>query len=524
MSAGNLTPTDGTAASLLVRGRWVVTGSGTEDPVLVDGAVAVADGLIREVGAWDTLRECYPGADVLGGEDVAVLPGFVNAHHHSQGASRVQHGVRDDLLELWLLETRRARVSDPFLDTLLTAGRLLRSGVTSVVEVHSCRGPAEAAEARVRESLRAYDRAGIRVAFAPGVADQNPLVSGKDGAEVGGFLDGLPAEARAAAEAELPRPGDLTPDDYLALMDRLRREYADHPRIDIWFGPPGPNWVSDGFLQRIAERARGYDTGIQTHLSESVYEKLYGPRTYGRPVLLHLRELGILGPRFSLAHAVWLTEAEIAAAAETGTAVSHNPSSNLRLRAGIAPLTAMLAAGVTVGLGLDGTTLDDDDDAFREMRLALRLQRAPTLGATVPTPTQLLHTATAGGAKLLGKEGTLGRLAPGYAADLVLVDLARITWPWVAPEVDPRDLLLLRAQAHDVRTVLIDGEVVLRDGRPTRFDLQAAGRELADRLAATPFPSEAGRRVDLLREHVEAFYAGWGKPDLDPYARYNSRR
>ena len=511
-------------APLLVRGRWVVTGGGPDDAVVQDGAVVVADGQVQEVGAWSTLRTRYPAADVLGADDVAILPGIVNAHHHSQGASRVQHGVADDLLELWLLDVRRARVGDPYLDTLLTTARLLRSGVTSVVEVHGCRGPAEAAEARVRRSLAAYDEAGLRVAFAPGVADQNGLVSGADAAEVDRFLAALPPDARAAAGTELPRPGDLTPDEYLALMDALCREYADHPRVDVWFGPPGPNWVSDGFLQRIAERAAAHGTGIQTHVSESVYEKLYGPRTYGRPVLLHLRELGMLGPRFSLAHAVWLTEAEIRAAAETGTSVSHNPSSNLRLRAGIAPLTAMLDAGVTVGLGLDGTTLDDDDDAFREMRLALRLQRAPTLAASVPTPAQMLHTATAGGAKLLGKEDSLGRLAPGYAADLVLVDLARICWPWVAPEVDPRDLLVSRAQARDVRTVLVGGEVMLRDGHPTRFDLEAAWRELAARLAATPFPSDANRRVDLLREHVAAFYAGWDEPDFDPYVRYNSRR
>src|SRR4029078_1983486 len=98
------------------------------------------------------------------------------------------------------------------------------------------------------------------------------------------------------------------------------------------------------------------------------YEKLYGPRTYGQPVMLHLRDLGILSPRFTLAHAVWMTEAESAALAETGTAVSHNPSSNLRLRAGIAPARTMLEAGVTVGLGLDARGLDDHEDIFRGER------------------------------------------------------------------------------------------------------------------------------------------------------------
>jgi hypothetical protein len=105
----------------------------------------------------------------------------------------------------------------------------------------------------------------------------------------------------------------------------------------------------------------------------------------------------------------------------------------------------------------------------------------------------------------------------------VLIDLRRLTWPWVAPEIDPRDLLVLRAQAQDVRTVLVAGEVVLRDGLPTRFDLGAAGRELAERLTATPFPDESARRIGLLKPYLEAFYRAWDMPGLEPYVRQNSR-
>lgn len=179
---------------------------------------------------------------------------------------------------------------------------------------------------------------------------------------------------------------------------------------------------------------------------------------------------------------------------------------------------------MTVALGMDGTALDDDDDAFREMRLALRLHRTPKLRSPAPSPGQIFWMATSGGAKLLGKETRLGRLAPGYDADLVLVDLSRVTWPWTAPEVAPRDLLVQRARADDVRTVIVGGEVVLRDGRPTGFDLEAVGREMADRLASTPFPDDAVGRVGLLREYLERFYAEWEVPELESYIEYNSRR
>lgn len=513
-----------TDASLqLVRGRWVVTGAAADAPTLTDGAVLVRGGQIEAVGDWAALRGQHPEATVLGSEQVAVLPGMVSGHHHAAGVSHIQQGVPDDVLEPWLLELRRMRPTDAYLDALLTSARLLRSGVTSVVEMHQCRGPAEAASARIGHALRGFEQAGIRVAFAAGVANQNPLISASGPAETAAFMDGLPPAAREAAEAFLPSPDALQPDGYLALQESLSQQYAAHPRIDIWYGPPGPNWVTDDFLLQISERARAHQTGIQTHVSESFYEKLYGPRTYGVSVIEHLKALGVLGPRFSLAHAVWLNDAEIAILAETGASISHNPSSNLRLRAGIAPSRALLAAGGAVGLGLDGHGFDDDDDIFREMRVATWLQRGPVIGTPTLLPREALHLATEGGAQLLGKAGQLGRLAPGHAADLVLVDLARVTWPWVAPEADPRDLLVLRAQARDVQTVMIGGEVVLQDGRPTGFDLDAVAAEFAAQLAAAPFPAEAARRISLLREHVAAFYDGWTLPDLDPYIRYNSR-
>lgn len=223
------------AAFHLVRGRWVVTGGEPGDSTLTDGAVLVRGDRIEEVGPWAALRARHPGAAVSGSDRVAVVPGLISAHHHSTGVTSTQQGIVDDVLELWILEMRRVRPGDPYLDTLLASARLLRSGVTT------------------------------------------------------------------------------------------------------------------------------------------------------------------------------------------------------------------------------------------------------------------------------------------------LVDLARMTWPWTAPEVDPRDFLVLRAQARDVRTVYVGGRVVMEDGRPTGFDIEAAGRELADRLAATPFPAELAARIAALREHAETFYRGWDVPALDPYTRYNSR-
>ncbi|MDX1574814.1 MAG: amidohydrolase family protein, partial [Kiloniellales bacterium] len=502
----------------IIRGRWVIADSET---VIDDGAVLVEGDRILETGAWSELRPRHGDADVLGSDRVAVMPGLVNAHHHSAGATALQHGLPDLLLEPWILMHARLRASDIHLDTLLSAARLLRTGVTAVVEAHSSRASPETYAERCRRALEAYDRAGIRAAFAAGLRDQGYLVHGRDGDR--DFLAGLPEDLCRAAEATLPGPGDLDREDYLAILDELHAQYRNHPRLEVWFGPPGPPWVSDGFLAAIAERAEALDTGIQTHLEESYYERLHGPREYGRATLTHLAALGVLGPRFSIAHGVWLSEPEIEILADSGAAVSHNPSSNLRLRAGIAPLNALLAAGATVALGMDGTSLDDDEDMFTEMRLALRLNRPPRLATPAPGPAEIFALATQGGAKLLRSEDRLGRLAPGLQADLVVVDLERVTWPWTAPEAAPLDIVVQRAQAGDVATVLVGGEVVLADGLPTRFDLEAAGRELAERLAATPFPTEAAELAERLLPHLERYYLSWAHPRPAPYTAYNSR-
>ena len=509
------------AEDLLVRGKWLVTGGGKADKVLSDAAVLVTGDRIRAIGDWQSLRNSHPEADVLGSDRVAVMPGLINAHHHSSGVSALQHAIGDDLLEPWILAHQRRRASDLYLDTLLSAERLLRSGVTAVVDVYSGRGPAEVLSQRVRRALRAYDEAGLRVSFACGISDQSHLVHGAG--EDQRFLDALPAKLRAEAERLVPGEDAIDQDDYFAVMAELWRDHRAHSRIDLWYGPPGPQWVSDPFLQRIAEAAEAQDTGIQSHVNESIYEKLHGEKFYGKPTLTHLRDLGLLSPRFSLAHGVWLNEEEIAILAESGAAVSHNPSSNLRLRAGIAPLSDLLASGATVALGMDGTTLNDDEDMFTEMRLALRLQCAPLVAGQVPRPSEIFEMATAGGAKLLRRESLLGRLAPGYAADIVLIDLERITWPWAAPEVDPRDYLLLRAKAGDVRQVLIAGETVFAEGKATRFDAAAAGRALAEMLAAQVFPKAAAQRVKALTPLIEAHYAGWEEPPLHPHIAYNSK-
>lgn len=488
--------------SILVRGRWVITGAADPDPIIDDGAVLVRDGRIESVGAWADLRAAHPDASVEGGPDVAVIPGFIVAHHHGNAATAIQQGIDDDILELWLLAMRAARSLDPELRALLTAARLLRGGVTAAVEMTELHAPPGPARTSLGRRLAAYERSGVRMAVAVGVISRGSLVPDED---LEAFLGSLPREDRALAAGIAGQAPPMDDDEYLGVVADARATAARGRHIDVWYGPPGPQWVSDALLRRIADRSAADGTRIQIHVAESLAEGRLGPRHHGRSMSAHLDDLGLLSPRCSYAHGVWLEDDELALLAERGTSVAHNPSSNLRLRAGTARLTAMLAAGVTVGLGLDANGLADDDDPFTELRLALRLARSPHVGAPVPTLGDVVGAATSGGARILGRDGELGRISAGYAADLVVLDLARVTWPWTAPEADPRALVYLRAHADDVRTVLVDGEVVLRDRLPTRFDLAGVVAESAAALDASTVDPATRRLIERLRPHLSRY-------------------
>jgi cytosine/adenosine deaminase-related metal-dependent hydrolase len=505
----------------LIRGAWVFAQAADEaEPrVLNDAAVAVRDGFILEIATFDGLRREHPDAPVIGDGTAALIPGLINAHHHSNAVTHTQHGIEDGVLEPWILGNARIRHMDPRLRVLVSAGRLLQTGVTSVVDMASVGAADQAGHDDLLARLHAYEESGLRGRLAGGVSFHSRLVHREDEA----FVASLPGDLRARVQRRYMDADRGSEDGYLEIVEDLIRVARNMKRTQAWYGPPGPQWVGDDLMVKIADAAARHDVGIQTHVQESFYERLEAERALGKSMTRHMADLGVLSPRMSFAHAVWSTEADIAILAETGTSISHNPSSNLRLRSGIAPLNAMRAAGVTVGLGMDGTTIGDDEDMFAEMRLAHRLHRTARIGGPAPTVAETFAMTTTVGAKLLREEGRLGRLAPGMAADMVLVDLRRISWPYVAPEADPLALVVERAKQGDVRTVLVGGEVVLENGLPTKFDFVGVAEELGHRLAEAPIDTEFAALYTELRPHIEAWYAAWPAPDLEPWSVFNSR-
>ena len=449
-----------------------------------------------------------------------VFPGLVNAHHHGRGVSTFQMGTCDDSLETWILSGWGRRPYDHYLMTLYTALQMMESGTTTVMYNHP-QTPVSGLEDDVEQILKEFADAGMRTAFSVYFRDRNRLVYADDQE----FLSGLPADLASGLRRYLSAV-DLSADDYFALFENLHKKYGTDPdgKVTVLLSPRNVQWVSDDFLQRTKEYAARYQAGIHMHLMESFYQKEYGSRAWSQTPVAHLRDLGFLGSELSCAHAVWLTGEDLDLLAQSGVTVCHNPSSNLRLKSGIAPVNAMLAKGINVALGTDSTAINHDDDMLQEMRLAAKLHRQPGIDAPELSTHQALGMATINAAQATFFQERIGALEKGRRADLVLLDLTSIEEPYLDSGIHVIDALVYRSKARQVDTVIVDGEVVLQGGKATKVDRDALMQELRGRFSR-PLESqamEAKQMSQRLIPYVKRFYQAWTPPSGAPHYQYNS--
>jgi 5-methylthioadenosine/S-adenosylhomocysteine deaminase len=511
-------------ATSLIRGKYVIckVSNRTAAEVITDGAVVQRDGIIIEVGAYQEVAPRYQLDEVLGSADHVVMPGLVNSHHHV-GLTPFQLGSPDYPLELWFASRLGARAVDPYLDTLYSAFEMLESGITTVQHLHGWRlGPAARVIAVADQVLKAYQDLGMRVSYSFALRDQNRLVYAAD-AE---FVKRLPAPLATELAAWL-HAQTMSYQDHLDIFTDLRERWHSRERSRIQLAPANLHWCSDAALQALQTYATRYGVGMHMHLLETAYQKAYAQRRTGTTAVRYLYNMGFLGPHLTLGHGVWLTEDDIDLVAETGTMICHNASSNLRLRSGVAPLNHFLARGVRVALGLDEAGINDDRDMLQEMRLVLRLHRVPGMEDIVPTSPQVFQMATEYGAQTTGFAQTIGTIAPGKAADLVVMNWPQIASPYLAPNTSVVDAVVHRGKTSGVETVLVAGEPVLRDGQCTRVNKAEVLAELAASLRL-PLSPEEERRQHLARDifpYVRHFYDGWldasaREPFYRPSARY----
>lgn len=492
----------------LVIADHVLTGFAPDGtPQILPEAGLLIDGeIIAAVGPADALRCAHPDAVEIGGRNRVAIPGLINAHHHV-GLTPFQLGARDQPLELWFAERLAMRDVDPRLDTLYSAFEMVASGVTSVQHLHSrAPGGTEAVLRRADAIISAYDELGMRASYSFALRDQNRMIYAADE----DFVALLPPHLRAPVSSYLGAFA-LPLSDQIAVFHALRDRWASRPLAAIQIAPSNLHWLSDAALESATRIAEETGAPMHMHLLETPYQLEYARRRTGGSAMEHIDRFGLLGPRMTIGHGVWMTADDVALLAERGACLCHNCSSNLRLKSGTLDLNAALAAGLPVALGIDEAGINDDRDMLQEMRLALTLHRPAGHDAPSPAAADVLRMATEHGAATTPFDGRIGRLAAGMLADIVLLDWKRVTWPWQDPDMPLVDVLVRRAGAGAVETVIVGGRSIYDQGRFLRVDREAVLHEIASTFDRPDIPDERDRRR-LSREllpPVRDFYRGW---------------
>ena len=431
-----------------------------------------------------------------------IIPGLVNAHTHGHG------GLAKGLGDRWSLElllnagawTGGGRnAEDRYLSTVLSAIEMVRKGCTACYDL-SAMLPVPSGEA-LDDVARAYADVGMRAVIAPMIADRSFYQA------IPGLLDAFPPALRPLAEAMRTASG---PEILAPIRAAAQAWTYPSDQIRLGIAPTIPLHCSDDFLCGCRDLATKFGLPVQTHLAESAVQRAAAMKRYGVSLTEHLGRMGLLGPRFSGAHAIWIDDAEIALLARSGGTLAHNPGSNLRLGNGIADMRRAIAGGVGVGVGTDGSSSADNQNMFEAMRLAAYVSRvfdrAPEewIGTA-----EAIRLATEGSAAVLGMADLIGRIAPGYKADLAFLDLDHVN---LVPLNNAVNQLVNTEDGAAVRDVMIGGRFVLRDGALVGLDwptIAARARQAAARLAEDN--AERRETAERLAPVVSCFCVGLGR-------------
>jgi 5-methylthioadenosine/S-adenosylhomocysteine deaminase len=410
--------------SLLIKGGTLVTVNG-------ENAVAAGDLLIRG-GRIASVGGPHAEADeVIDARGCAVVPGFVQTHVHL--CQTLFRGAADDLPlidwlkeRVWPMEAAHTPASLR-ASARLGVAELIKGGTTCALTMETVN--------HTREVFRVVEESGFRATVGKCLMDAG---------------DGVPAALQEETEDSIG--------ESLALLEEWHGRAGG--RVRHCFAPRFAVSCTRGLLERVARLSRERGVVVHTHASENLTEIDMVERATGMRNVQYLASLGLAAPHVALAHCVHLDDAELDTLARTGTHVLHCPSSNMKLGSGVAPVTEMLARGVNVTLGADGAACNNRLDMFTEMRAAALLQKV-SHGADALPAARVLRMATVDGARALGLAGEVGSLEAGKRADVTVVDLSRLH---LTPRPDVVSTLVYAATPADVRTVVIDGRVVLRDG------------------------------------------------------------
>ncbi|OYD95826.1 amidohydrolase [Nostoc sp. 'Peltigera membranacea cyanobiont' 210A] len=423
----------------------------TVDVQIVDGAIAAISPNLQVIGT------------AIDGKNKLLLPGFFNAHTHS--SEMWQRGIMSMFpLELWLAELYDFAPLDPeqvYLSALGTAVETLLSGGTSVVD-HLVLIPGLELET-IAIATRAYREVGIRAFIAPLIQDES-LTAGMPSGESAQTHE--PYFRSAAATLEI-------------IEEAVRQFHRPDEGVNILVAPTGIQLCTDALFQGCTELSDRYNLCRHSHLLETRAQEKLAEEKYGCTAVEHLKRIGYLSNKTSLAHCVWLNDADIAILAETQSTVVHNPLSNLRLGSGIAPILKYRQAGVNVTFGCDGASSNDSQDLLEAIKMGSILHNVTDSDYQHwITPRQAVEMASLGGAKGLNIADKLGSLTVDKQADLVLYDLTNLS---LLPRTDPIGLLVLGRPTNVVDSAWVNGKQIVADGKVTTINVDELRQELFNR-------------------------------------------
>jgi len=426
-----------------------------------------------------------------------VTAGLINGHHHSHEG--YYKGRKDNLpLELWMNYVRPLRpielsARDVYLRTMIGAIEALHSGTTTL-----CDDTNVAPRIRhdhVEAVFQAYDDIGIRAYVGPTLFDRPffravPFVDEEFPRELLNELDATPM----FSSAELL--------DFAKTLARTR--HPREKRVGYIAAPSAPQRCTEDFLRAVRAMADELDLPVMMHVQETRMQVVTGQLWYGSTMVEYLDRIGFMKPNTAFIHAIWLNPREIEILARTGVTVQHNPTSNLKVGSGLAPVRALLDAGVNVSMGTDGCGSIEGTDMQNPLYLAAMLNKLRGNYTQWFGAPEALRAATMGGATALGRGDELGAIESGRIADLTAYRLRSIPF---TPLNDAVNQLIYAAGRNEVDFVMVDGEVVLADGRLTGVNEDALLDEIAEAHARIePLLTASEKDVERLRPPYERIY------------------
>ena len=438
------------------------------------------------------------GTTLIDASGMLLHPGLINAHTHSHG--NLAKGIGDR----WTLELLLASgpwsfgqriFDDIYLSTTIGAVEMVTKGCTSCYDL-MLEMPAPTAEG-LEAAGKAYVDVGMRAVIAPMVADKTLYEA------IPGLMDSLSPSLQKDVEQLRLAP-------YRTSLARIKKALhnwsLNKEFVRLAVAPTIPLHCSDKFMLGCANLAREFGVGLHSHVAESKIQAVSGLRSYGRSITAHLDKIGLLGPDFTVAHGVWLDDDDCLRLGDHGASVAHNPGSNMRLGSGLADARGMLQRNINVGIGTDGANCSDNQNMYEAMRVASMVSKVqgPDQRKWLTTE-EIIMAATEGSAKTLGWKD-IGRIAIGYKADIVFLDLRSINW---IPFNDPSNQLVHTEDGSSVRHVMIGGQMVVKDRLPVNVDLQGLEKKAEEARKRLARVNKPGKKLfDRLERIVGSFCPG----------------